>query len=518
MAENRALGQDVGRLQPPQQLAKDLGWLAVIGLGITSEVGAGIFYLTAQVQAEVPGIGPHVPLALIVDALLATVLALTYWFFSHSIAGAGGEYLFVSRSLGPQAGFIVHVVSWFGATASMGFLAYTAPSFLSAAMMPIASGLGTWLATPMGTVVAGLIMIWGAWAIHARGVKHVGTLVKVATAVIAVAASTVIVVGFSHGPSTLAQKLAEHDHLSFAFLNAHAGSSPHWAAFLEALPILYFAYAGLRSTTYAGGEVRQARKVVSGSVLVVLGLVAILYVTFALALYHMAPWSVIAGLIATGHKSLANASALTGLFLPAWAAILLSFAVAAIVFKTILPGMMGQSRMLLAFAEDGLVPQGLKHLSSKKTPVRALTVGAALASVVLIQTGLTGTPFGVAASVLAGAIVHAALGLGLIMMPRMAPGLFAANQSWLAGRPGLRVALGTLMILIGGGMGVLVVIPEIANPWYDNPLFEVALFAVIGIALYRNYWQNVQRTQSEQAHRSKFFPAPQELEAVQQDA
>ncbi|MCL5012837.1 MAG: APC family permease [Firmicutes bacterium] len=506
MAETRSFGQDSGRSQPTQKLAKDLGWFAVIGLGITSEVGAGIFYLTAQIQSTVPGIGSRVPLALMVDALLATVLALTYWFFSQSIAGAGGEYLFVSRSLGPETGFIVHVISWFGATASMGFLAYTAPSFLSAAMMPLAPKLGTWLAAPIGTVMTGLVMIWLAWAIHARGVKHVGTLVKGAMVVIAIAAMSVIIVGFSHTPGDVARQLGVRDHLVLAFLTAHAGPRSHWSAFFESLPILYFAYAGLRGATYAGGEVNQARKVVGRSVLIVLSVVAVLYITFALALYHMAPWPVISGLIMTGHKSSANASALAGLFLPSWAAVVLSLAVAAIVFKTILPGMMAQSRMLLAFAEDALIPQGLSRLSRRKTPVRALTVGSVLSSIVLVQTGLTGTAFGVAASVLAGAMVHVALGLGLILMPRMAPGLFAANKSWMAGRSGWRIVLGGLMILIGGGMGILVVIPEIANPWYYNPLFEVGLFAVIGALLYWNYWQKILRSHSERTHNMKFFP------------
>lgn len=80
MAET--LASDLQRHQSPNEgLAKDLTWLSVIGLGVSSEVGAGVFYLTAQVQGVVPGIGPHVPLVLIVDAILAAVLAVTYWFF-----------------------------------------------------------------------------------------------------------------------------------------------------------------------------------------------------------------------------------------------------------------------------------------------------------------------------------------------------------------------------------------------------------------------------------------------------
>ncbi|SMC05022.1 Amino acid transporter [Sulfobacillus thermosulfidooxidans DSM 9293] len=486
MAET--LASDLQRHQSPNEgLAKDLTWLSVIGLGVSSEVGAGVFYLTAQVQGVVPGIGPHVPLVLIVDAILAAVLAVTYWFFSHSIAGAGGEYLFVSRSLGPQVGFVIHVVSWFGATASIGFLAYTAPSFIAQALMLVQKGAGLWMSSTIGTLVTGLFLIWLAWGIHVRGIKHVGTLVKIAMVVIFLAALSVIIIGFTHNGTELAQKLATHDQLSASYLSAHATAHPSWLAFFEALPVLYFAYAGLRSATYAGGETPNAKMVVGRSILIVLALVAVLYVSFALALYHMAPWPVVAGLISTGHKSLANATALAGLFLPNWLAVTLSFGVAFIVFKTMLPGMMGQSRMLLAFAKDGWVPKPLAQLSPRKTPVTALTVGALLSSLILIQTALTGTAFGLASSVLAGAIVHAALGLGLIFMPTLAPALFAANKSWLVHYAGLRILLGSLMVLIGGGLGILVVIPEIKNPWYFNPLFQVLLFAGIGVVLFRHY-------------------------------
>lgn len=485
-------------------LARDLNWLGVLAMGLASEVGAGIFYVSAQVQGIVPGIGPRVPLAMLVDGGLALILVAVYWFFSYSLAGAGGEYLFVSRTMGARTGFIIHVISWFGATASVGFLAYAAPSFFSSALAHAMPGLSTWISSPTGGIVTGTMLIWVAWAIHARGIRWVGLFLKIAMGIILIAAATVIAVALTHTPAQLEQALVAKTHLSAATILAHRGPAPSWKAFFEALPVLYFAYSGLRSATYTGGETPNAKRVVGRTLVGLLALVAALYISFSWALYRMAPWPIVAGLIGLGDKSLANASALTGLFLPPSLAVALNLAVAVIVFKTILPAMMGQSRMLVAFAADGLIPEKIGQLSRYRTPVIALTAGAVLANIVLVETVLTGTAFGLASSVLAGTLVHAALGVGMTIMPRTAPALYEANSTWLRRYRGLQWAVGLSLVGIALALAYLVVLPHLATVWYFNPVFQVGLFALIGAALYQRYWNRVVKDGAVDAHRTRF--------------
>lgn len=489
------------------KLAKHLNWLTVMAFGLASEVGAGIFFVSAQVQGITPGVGNQVPLAILIDGLIALFLGLTYWFFSGSLAGAGGEYLFVSRALGPRFGFIVHVVSWFGATASVGFLAYTAPTFVASAINSVAPGAGNVLTTPGGEFSLGLVMIWSAWALHVRGVRLVGAVLKAAMTVILLAGLLVITIGLTHAPSSLFAALHANQGLNAASLMKDAPAQTTGALF-TVLPLLYFAYSGLRSATYTGGETPGAKGVVGKSILALVVVVTIFYTTFAAALYHVVPWQLLSGLLNHGDKSLASASALIGLLLPPWLDILLNFAVAFIVFKTILPGMMGQSRMMVAFAADGILPARFARLSKQRTPATALTVGAVMSSVVLLQTSITGTAFGLASAVLAGTIVHFALGLGIVLLPKTAPALYAANKTWLSGRRSLQWGLAFIMMAVAAALAYLVVVPTLSAVWYFNPLVQVALFSVIGAVLYSRYWRAVTAAGAVDAHNERFSGEP----------
>ncbi len=489
------------------KLAKHLNWLAVMAFGLAGEVGAGIFFVSAQVQGIAPGVGDQVPLAILIDGFIALFLGLTYWFFSGSIAGAGGEYLFVTRTLGARFGFIVHVVSWFGATASVGFLAYTAPTFVAAAINSVAPGAGNILTTPGGEFSLGLVMIWFAWALHARGVRLVGAVLKGAMAVILLAGLLVIVMGLTHPPSTLFAVLHATQGLNAAALMKGAPAQTTGALF-TVLPLLYFAYSGLRSATYTGGETHAAKGTLGKSILALVVVVTIFYTTFAIALYHVVPWQLLSGLLSHGDKSLASAAALIGLLLPPWLDILLNFAVAFIVFKTILPVMMGQSRMMVAFSADGVLPPRFARLSKRQTPVTALTIGAIMSSVVLLQTSITGTAFGLASSVLAGTIVHFALGLGIVLLPKTAPALYAGNKTWLGGRRGLQWIVALVMMAVATALAYLVVLPTLTSVWYFNPLVQVGLFSLIGALLYSRYWRSVTARGEIAAHNERFASEP----------
>ncbi|PWI57102.1 APC family permease [Sulfoacidibacillus thermotolerans] len=504
MSSNLTAAVGVDSANPSSQvLAKKLTWLMVLAFGLAGEVGAGIFAVSAQVQGIVPGVGSQVPLAIFVDGFIALTLAFTYWFFSGSMAGAGGEYLFISRTLGARFGFIVHVISWFGSTASIGFLAYTAPTFLASALNSITKGLGSPLLSTDGEIIAGLAMIWIAWALHVRGIRLVGIILQIAMGVILFAGLLVMIVGFSHSPANLLEILAAKTHLSPAILMNGAPRQTSFAFFMV-LPVLYYAYSGLRGATYTGGETPNAKRVLGKSILLLVLLVTAFYTLFAAALYHLVPWQLLSGLLHFHHKSLASASALVGLFLPAWLSVLLNFAVALIVFKTILPGMMGQSRMMLAFSADGILPDYFKRLSIFQTPMRTLTTGAIMSSLILIQTAFTGTAFGLASSVLAGTIVHFALGLGVLKLPKAAPMLYASNNTWLKQHRNFQILLGWIQMIIAISLAYLVVLPSLGSVWYFNPLFQVLLFAMIGFLLYNRYWRAIIASNSIEEHRNRF--------------
>ena len=79
----------------------------------------------------------------------------------------------------------------------------------------------------------------------------------------------------------------------------------------------------------------------------------------------------------------------------------------------------------LSFVADGILSNALAKLTPQKTPIVVLTIGASLSTVVLVETAMIGSAFGLAS----GIYIHAALGVGMILMSYRAPELFQQNTT-----------------------------------------------------------------------------------------
>src|SRR5205807_8457272 len=115
---------------------------------------------------------------------------------------------------GPFFGFLATFLSWFGVSGSLGTLAYTAPKFLANACDALgATGAAQVLGSTAGTVVTGLVLLWGIWFVHVRGVRLAGTLAVVAMCFVIVVAFVVIGYGFSTTPQDFALAMQSRLHL-----------------------------------------------------------------------------------------------------------------------------------------------------------------------------------------------------------------------------------------------------------------------------------------------------------------
>ncbi len=499
------------------QLNRTLGLMAVIAFGLTNEIAAGLFFVSTQIQQTSPGVGGLVPLLMIVGGAVTLVTVVAYrYFFASGLVGAGGEYVIISRSLSPGVAFVATFLAWFGFTGALGTLAYAAPHFLSVAAISLgAVGLGNFLSSSAGILIVGLVILWGLWLIHVRGVHLAGTLAIIAMCIVLAVSLLMIVYGFATSPSAFETALAQHLHLTARSISA-AAPVQHVSfstAFGSALPVLFFGYLGLSTATQTGGEAKDARRSLSKAVLITVSLVTVVYTLFAFAVYHAVPWRIIAGLAHLNMSAYTTSSGLLQFVMPSWLASLINLLVAVIVVKTFLPIFLAQSRWVYAWSEDGLIPAIFAKTHAKfKTPVLALTLSALFGSISLIESIQLGYVFGVNVRVLSVMIVFFFMGLGMIMFPRHAPDLYGANQSALANRRSLQVAIGIFLMLVAVWFSISIIVTSLSNPFFLQPVVQTAIVVVIALLIYWRYLANLRQPGTDPAAlakaRERFKKAP----------
>ncbi|QLD90307.1 amino acid permease [Natronomonas salina] len=94
-----------------EELAKDLGLVSAMTIGIGTMIGAGIFVLPG-VAANAAG--PVVVVSFVVGGLIAMVNALSVSELGTAMPKAGGGYYYINRSLGPLFGSIAGMGDWMG--------------------------------------------------------------------------------------------------------------------------------------------------------------------------------------------------------------------------------------------------------------------------------------------------------------------------------------------------------------------------------------------------------------------
>jgi APA family basic amino acid/polyamine antiporter len=471
-------------------LRRVLGPWSVVAFGVTNEIAAGLFFVSTQIQQTSPGVGDLVPWLMIVGGALSFLTVIAYrYFFASGLVGAGGEYVILSRALSPLAGFLATFLAWFGITGAMGTLAYTAPKFLANACSSVGwIDAARFLTSTPGTLLAGLVLLWGVWLIHVRGVRLAALLTIVAMFFVIAVALVIIATGFATTPAQFGAALTARLHLPVSQVLAAAPVHDvnATAAFWSALPVLFFGYLGLSTATQTGGEAVDARRSVAKGVVIALSIVTAIYTTFTFAVYHAVPWRLIAGLAALKQTTYTTSTGLLGLVMPPWLALLMNVFVAVIVIKTFLPYFLAQSRWIYAWSQDGLIHGAFSRTHKRyDTPVLALTLGALLGSLSLFESVQLGYVFGVNARVLSVMAVFFLMGLAMLLFPKRSPELYAANTSSIARNRFAQIASGIAIMAFSAWFAISIVVSSHSQPLYLQPLVQAAVVVAIGLAIYR---------------------------------
>lgn len=458
-------------------LARNLGLMGLAATGICSMLGAAINVMPFMLLRGLPDIGPYVLPAYVFAALPAVLAALAYGSLGSAMPRAGGSYVYASRALSPWWGFIASFSQWFGLSIAIGVVSYLLVPFIR----DMAGALGypaVAAALERGPVRVGISIafLWTFVLVNVRGLKlYERTLVPMMFLMFALG-GVVIVSGFAF----------DHGDFATALMASEGRSVPEAPAtplqlvpFVGAAVVLFSTFIGFDSIAQAGGEAKNPGRNIPLAIGIAIASVGGFYFLFTAAMYHAVPWQFVAEEAAVRDVT---APGLLGYLLPAagTAAILAGAAVALI---NDLPAMLlAVSRMMFAWAEDGIFPKGVATVHrSFHTPWVAILLSGTMATVGILGSHLAGDFFlGIDILVTSMLVNFGLICLSLVTLPRRNPDLAAGVK--VLGRPA--------QVLVGGGgaaiLGLFLVLHIVkdlsteTSAWYFHSTWVWLL--VMGIA------------------------------------
>ncbi len=495
-------------------LVRNLGLLALVATAVCNVIGAGINYLTLDIQQKVPGIGPYVPLAFIIGVFPALFTALCYAVLASAMPRAGGGYIYVSRALHPFLGFMATFSKWFGLAAAIGIIAYLDVGLLAAGLGYLdtylnVEGTVSFLNSTTAKFVIPIAMIWIFWLVNILGVRTYAWTVIVLMMLMLAGGLAVVVTGslttpdqyataFDRSPGTAItdvldkaeKKQREEDPgrpfpRDFRGIQARASSKPQpFTSLPLAVAWLFFAYIGFAGISQAGGEARDARRILPRAFLIATAVICGYYLLFSWAVYHAFGWQFVAGFVDVAGGN-ASVPLLLGIVMhPALAAFIALMAALALA-NDIPPMLLATSRLFFAWARDGVFPKGLAAINPRfHSPHWALTACALVATSFVVACSLSKSYTNVIDIVVfALTFTYLLVAISVLTLPRRNPRI-AAHVSFLRSRRAqIAVALLAILFLVP----LLAAVPFLKGPGATVLLWSAVMSvgAVIFIIMWR---------------------------------
>jgi len=256
------------------ELAKDLGLLEALTIGVGTMIGAGIFVLPGPATAVA---GPAVAAAFVVGGIISIFTAMSASELGTAMPKAGGSYYYVNHALGPLFGSIAGLGNWMGLAFASAFYAIGFGSYV-AGFLPDLSVQFAGVALSQNqlyALLAGTLFI----AVNYIGAKETGRLqnVIVITLVGILAVFIVACVGYA----------------DLATLTPLAPKG--WGAVLPATALVFVSFLGFAKITTVAEEIKNPGRnlplAIIGSVIIV----TVIYGVIMLLINAVLPWQEISG-------------------------------------------------------------------------------------------------------------------------------------------------------------------------------------------------------------------------------
>ncbi len=248
-----------------EELAKDLGPLAALTIGVGTMIGAGIFVLPGEAITRA---GSFAILSFVLGGGIALLTALSASELGTAMPRSGGAYFYVNEALGPLFGSIAGWANWLGlAFASAFYMVGFGEYVVDIAGLPdafvVASVTVPWIKF-IGFLAAALFVL-----VNYIGAKETGRLQNVIVIVLVLILSVFTVYG-----ATRAQP---------ANIPGAQGLTP----MLETTGLIFVSYLGFVQITSVAEEIKEPGKnlprAVIGSVVIVTAIYALVLVVMSAA-------------------------------------------------------------------------------------------------------------------------------------------------------------------------------------------------------------------------------------------
>ena len=455
-----------------------MGLLGLTATGICSMVGAAINVIPFMIQRNVPRIGPHVLQAYLFAAVPAVFAGLAYAILASAMPRAGGSYVYASRALSPYLGFVASFSQWFSLSIAIGVVSYLLVPFLrdvaaAAGWMPLAATLDG----ATFRLVLSIAFLWLFVAINLRGVKSYTRTIVPLMFLTFILGGVVIVAGFMFDHADFAKALLAREG---RVLPVQPTPPLALRTFLPASALLFSSFIGFNSIAQAGGEARHPGRTLPLAIGISVVVVGIFYMLFTGAVYHAVPWQYIAEQSATHDLT---APGLLGYLLPAgWTVVIV--AGAAVALAKDLPAMLlAVSRLMFAWAEDGIFPRAIARVHPVwRTPHIAIVLSGLMATLGIVGSHLAGDFFlGVDILVTSMLVNFLLMCVSVLTLPRRNPAI--AREVRVLPSRRVQVPLAVTGIIVLSGFLAVHTYKDVTAPvshWYfrSTPVW----FAVMAIA------------------------------------
>lgn len=343
--------------------------LTAIGLGAT--IGTGVFVLTGQVAANQSG--PAVTLSLFIAAFGSALAALCYAELAAFLPVPGSAYSYTYATLGEAIAWFIgwNLLLEYGMSASavaVSWSAYTVnildeagihlPKILTNAPLAAANdhivATGAYFNVPAALIIAAMSAICYVGMRETAGVNTIMVALKVTIIVIFIIAGIAFVDTSQWHP----------------FVPANTGEFGHfgWSGVMQGAAIIFFSYVGFDTASTTALEARNPQRDLPLGIIAALLISAVLYIATAAVMTGMVPYTKL-GVDAPVAVALDAHPELH------WLGIFVKVGAIVGMTSVVLGSLLGQPRILLAMADDGLLPPAIARCHPRfKTPHVATVV------------------------------------------------------------------------------------------------------------------------------------------------
>jgi len=251
-----------------EELAKDLGLVSAMTIGIGTMIGAGIFVLPG-VAANAAG--PIVVVSFVVGGVIAMVNALSVSELGTAMPKAGGGYYYINKALGPMFGSIAGMGDWMGLAFASAFYCIGFGQYL--AVFVGLPGVAFLNPIQVGALVAGVLFV----GVNYVGAKETGGVQTVIVTILLAILTAFAVAGFTS--------------FDYGTLAGNGGLAPYGSgAILPATALVFVSFLGYAKIATVAEELKNPGRNLPIAILGSVGLVTVVYAILVTTMLGVIPW------------------------------------------------------------------------------------------------------------------------------------------------------------------------------------------------------------------------------------